>query len=47
MAKRIVGKVSGDGTVKFKDMAAYRANYAKNYFFDEWGTRPESKAVRG
>ena len=42
LSKRFVGKVDGRGQIRYKDLAAYRAAYVKDYFAEDWGTRQQA-----
>jgi hypothetical protein len=37
LAKRFVGKVDGRGQVRYKTVADYQAQYAADYFAEDWG----------
>jgi hypothetical protein len=38
-AQRFIGRPNGKGEVKYKDIDAYRAEYARSYFAEDWGAR--------
>jgi hypothetical protein len=39
LSKRFVGKTNGRGEVKYKDLAAYRAQYVSDFFAEDWGAK--------